>query len=122
MVGENISKHISFKEATQSATADKLGINNTTVGRVLKRNGIKVKRRSTEITKLEWQKLMQGSPIYRIGYDAWVRNVAVAIGNAPYDKMIIDILNQRLQEDLSDMVKEHLYWAKLEQLSKSNII
>jgi epoxyqueuosine reductase len=75
-----------------------------------------------KITKLEWQQLMQGSPIYRIGYDAWVRNLAVAIGNAPYDKIIIDILNQRLQEDLSDMVKEHLYWAKLEQLSKSNII
>ena len=54
-----------------------------------------------------------GSAIRRIGYDCWLRNIAVAMGNAPHDQVIIDTLQSRLP-GASELVKEHIVWA-LEQ-------
>jgi len=56
----------------------------------------------------------QGSAIRRIGYDAWLRNIAVALGNAPYEKEIIHALENRLP-NTTTMVKEHILWAIAQQ-------
>ncbi len=55
----------------------------------------------------------EGSPIRRIGFDCWQRNIAVALGNAPYTAEIVSALAQQ-KITSSDMVTEHIDWA-LEQ-------
>ncbi len=69
------------------------------------------------LTLLAWSEAdflnnTEGSAIRRIGYQAWVRNVAVALGNGPSTTEIIDALaSKRAQPDLSEMAREHLDWA-----------
>lgn len=58
----------------------------------------------------------EGSAIRRIGYDCWLRNIAVALGNAPHDDAIIAALRERLG-GVSAMVREHIEWALERQLS-----
>jgi len=53
---------------------------------------------------------MQGSPIRRIGHEAWLRNIAVALGNAPTSPEITTALMSRLQHP-SAIVREHVEWA-----------
>jgi epoxyqueuosine reductase len=53
---------------------------------------------------------MAGSPIYRIGYTQWLRNLAVALGNAPKNPAIRTALEARLDYP-DDIVREHLTWA-----------
>jgi epoxyqueuosine reductase len=53
---------------------------------------------------------MQGSPIRRIGHESWLRNIAVALGNAPTSPGIIAALVGRLQHP-SAVVREHVVWA-----------
>ena len=60
---------------------------------------------------------MEGSAIRRIGHEAWLRNIAVALGNAPYDAAIIAALQQRHSHP-SEMVREHIAWALTQQQSK----
>ena len=61
-----------------------------------------------------------GSPIRRIGYQRWLRNIAVGLGNADYDEQIIVRLKQRLlQTDIETMVKEHMSWALQQQQQKA---
>lgn len=55
----------------------------------------------------------EGSAIRRIGYECWLRNIAVALGNAPSTPQTIEALKSR-QNHPSEMVKEHVQWA-LEQ-------
>ncbi len=57
-----------------------------------------------------------GSAIRRIGHVRWLRNVAVALGNAPYDADNIRVLTQRLGENA--MLDEHIHWAIAQQESK----
>ncbi|WP_455202736.1 tRNA epoxyqueuosine(34) reductase QueG [Kaarinaea lacus] len=52
----------------------------------------------------------QGSAIRRIGYECWLRNIAVALGNVPTNGNVITALKSRLA-DSSSMVKEHIEWA-----------
>ncbi len=52
----------------------------------------------------------EGNPIRRTGYQNWLRNIAVALGNAPTSIEIIEALKQRLP-DASDLLKEHIEWA-----------
>lgn len=59
----------------------------------------------------------EGSPIRRIGFEKWTRNLSIALGNAPYDEAIIPSLEDRLK-DASELVAEHLRWAIAEQQSK----
>jgi epoxyqueuosine reductase len=61
-------------------------------------------------TEEEFLTRMEGSPIRRIGYECWLRNIAVALGNAEKTPDIIEALSMRLQ-DPSDLVKEHVLWA-----------
>lgn len=52
----------------------------------------------------------EGSAIRRIGYQCWLRNVAVALGNAPSTPGVIDALKMRAA-DASPLVGEHVAWA-----------
>lgn len=52
----------------------------------------------------------EGSAIRRIGYQRWLRNIAVALGNAPGSRRIVDALNRRA-DDMSALVREHVAWA-----------
>jgi epoxyqueuosine reductase len=64
---------------------------------------------------------MQGSAIRRIGHERWLRNIAVAMGNAlrasgldaGERQAIVDALEAR-EDDPSELVREHVRWA-LEQ-------
>ena len=67
------------------------------------------------ISLFEWNeeqflRRTEGSAIRRIGFDCWLRNIAVALGNAPTSDAIIEALEGRLQFD-SEMVREHVTWA-----------
>lgn len=53
---------------------------------------------------------MAGSPIYRIGYEQWLRNLAVGLGNAPTHPDILAALQARAH-DPSALVREHVLWA-----------
>jgi epoxyqueuosine reductase len=55
----------------------------------------------------------QGSAIRRIGYECWVRNIAIALGNAPTTAEVVRSLASR-KDDPSALVREHVQWA-LEQ-------
>jgi epoxyqueuosine reductase len=59
-------------------------------------------------------RLTEGSAIRRIGHESWLRNIAVAMGNAPRHPAIIEALQQRLGE-ASPLVREHLDWALAQQ-------
>lgn len=62
-------------------------------------------------------KQTEGSPIRRIGHRRWLRNIAVALGNAPVSPSIILALeDKRDQEDLDKMVLEHIEWALAQQM------
>lgn len=56
----------------------------------------------------------EGSPIRRIGFECWQRNIAVALGNAFYNKEIVDALEHGLTL-ASEMVAEHISWALIQQ-------
>ena len=53
---------------------------------------------------------MEGSAIRRIGYDCWLRNIAVALGNCSSQPEIINALKAK-RPHVSDMVAEHIDWA-----------
>ncbi|PID44590.1 MAG: tRNA epoxyqueuosine(34) reductase QueG [Proteobacteria bacterium] len=80
------------------------------------RNGLDGERLLTLFgwTEQEFLDNMQGSPIRRISYDRWQRNLAVALGNAPYHAGIIAALESRLPE-VNEMVAEHINWAIQQQ-------
>ena len=52
----------------------------------------------------------RGSAIRRIGHDCWLRNIAVALGNAPATPVIIAALERRRAHP-SALVREHVEWA-----------
>jgi len=62
---------------------------------------------------------LQGSPIRRIGFQSWQRNIAVALGNAPFDPAIITALAQKLSI-ATTMVAEHIQWALKQQHSRQS--
>ena len=51
-----------------------------------------------------------GSPIRRIGHERWLRNLAVALGNAPTSPSVLAALAARRQHP-SALVREHVAWA-----------
>jgi epoxyqueuosine reductase len=52
----------------------------------------------------------EGSAIRRIGHERWLRNVAVALGNAPATPEVVAALAAR-RDDPSALVREHVAWA-----------
>jgi epoxyqueuosine reductase len=69
-------------------------------------------------TEADFLKYTEGSAIRRIGYQRWQRNIAVALGNAPYDPAIPEALQQGLSQS-DELVSEHIQWALLQQQKKS---
>ncbi len=58
----------------------------------------------------EFLQRTEGSPIRRIGYECWQRNLAVGLGNAETSERIVAALRDRLHQS-SPMVREHIEWA-----------
>ena len=76
------------------------------------RNGLD---RATLVELFAWseeafRQRLAGSPIYRIGHERWLRNLAVGLGNAPSTPEVIAALKTRL-DDPSELVREHVRWA-----------
>jgi len=61
----------------------------------------------------EFGQRLAGSAIRRIGYERWLRNLAVGLGNAPTTEGVVGALRARAA-DASELVREHVAWA-LEQ-------
>ena len=61
----------------------------------------------------EFLRLTEGSPIRRIGHERWLRNVAVAMGNAlrQQDDPALRAALQRGRSIPSALVREHVAWA-----------
>ncbi len=57
---------------------------------------------------------LRGSAIRRIGFERWLRNLAVGMGNAGHDEAIVAALERR-RDDPSPLVREHVAWALAEQ-------
>jgi len=63
----------------------------------------------------------EGSPIRRTGYQSFMRNIAIGLGNAPYSNKIIEMLTQT--KTLHDkVVQVHIDWAIAEQRNKQTHI
>ena len=65
-------------------------------------------------TENEYLANTEGSAIRRIGYEGWLRNLAVGLGNAPSDLRIIEAL-QTKRESVSPLIQEHIDWALAQQ-------
>ena len=64
----------------------------------------------------EFSSKLAGTAIYRIGHEQWLRNIAVALGNAPKSAAVIDALKSRVEYP-SETVREHVVWALERQSS-----
>ncbi|GMR15463.1 MAG: tRNA epoxyqueuosine(34) reductase QueG [Gammaproteobacteria bacterium] len=58
----------------------------------------------------EFLQRTEGSAIRRIGHACWLRNIAVALGNAPTTRRVVEALEHRRQHP-SEIVREHVEWA-----------
>ena len=61
---------------------------------------------------------LRGSAIRRIGHARWLRNIAVALGNAPPGRAVVAALEAR-RDHPSALVREHVAWALAEQRRKA---
>jgi len=61
-------------------------------------------------TDEEFLRNTEGSAIRRIGYERWLRNIAVALGNAPRSESVTAALHARVEHP-SALVREHVAWA-----------
>jgi len=61
-------------------------------------------------TESDWLTRTEGSAIRRIGYESWLRNIAVALGNARTTPAVLAALESR-RNDGSALVREHVAWA-----------
>ena len=61
-------------------------------------------------SRADFDTRMAGSAIRRIGYERWLRNIAVALGNAPTSVAVVAALASRA-DDPSQVVREHVGWA-----------
>jgi epoxyqueuosine reductase len=58
----------------------------------------------------EFLRRTEGSAIRRIGHERWLRNIAVALGNAPPSDEVVSALQARASHP-SALVREHVAWA-----------
>jgi epoxyqueuosine reductase len=61
-------------------------------------------------SETEFDERLRGSPIRRIGYERWLRNLAVGLGNAPSSPEVVTALQSKRNYP-SPLVKEHIEWA-----------
>jgi epoxyqueuosine reductase len=71
-------------------------------------------------TEAEFLARTEGSAIRRIGYERWLRNIAVALGNAPVSEETGRALRAR-SDDASALVREHVAWALAEQARRAAV-
>jgi epoxyqueuosine reductase len=71
-------------------------------------------------TESQFLERTEGSAIRRIGYERWLRNIAVALGNAPSTPEILSALASRA-DDPSAMVREHVTWARAEHSARGAV-
>jgi epoxyqueuosine reductase len=58
----------------------------------------------------DFNRNLEGSAIRRIGHERWLRNIAVALGNADTQPEVIAALRSRADHP-SELVREHVGWA-----------
>lgn len=68
-------------------------------------------------SEADFSERMAGSPIHRIGYVRWLRNLAVGLGNAPCSREVVEALEAR-RDDPSELVREHVAWALAQQAER----
>jgi epoxyqueuosine reductase len=68
-------------------------------------------------SEAEFLERTEGSAIRRIGYERWLRNIAVALGNAPATRENAAALAARA-DDPSTLVREHVAWARAEHSAR----
>ncbi len=61
-------------------------------------------------TRDDFETRLAGSAIRRIGFERWLRNLAVGLGNAPITVAVQAALRSRA-DDASPLVREHVAWA-----------
>jgi epoxyqueuosine reductase len=61
-------------------------------------------------SETDFNERLAGSPIRRIGHERWLRNIAVALGNAPPSAEVQSALGSHLNHS-SEVVREHVAWA-----------
>lgn len=72
---------------------------------------------TSELTELfawsddTWLARTEGSAMRRIGYRQWLRNIAVALGNAESSPEVIAALDAKLDSG-DDLLDEHVRWAR----------
>lgn len=75
-------------------------------------------------TAEEFNNRLEGSAIRRIGHERWLRNIAVALGNAAKqkagDEQMLAALHARA-DDPSALVREHVAWALEQHTSASQL-
>jgi epoxyqueuosine reductase len=74
-------------------------------------------------SEAEFLKQTEGSAIRRIGYERWLRNISIALGNAKTSEKIVQALTRR--KDITDgmdstMLTEHIDWALARQHTMKN--
>ena len=74
------------------------------------------------VTLFDWdentfKRCTEGSAIRRIGHLRWLRNIAVALGNAPSTFAVITALQNRLNHP-SALVREHVVWALAQHIAR----
>lgn len=72
------------------------------------------------LTEEQYRQWFEQSPIKRPGYAAWLRNIAIAIGNAPYKEDYQLLLKERARHK-NPVVAEHALWALKEQELKRKL-
>ncbi|KAF7599181.1 MAG: tRNA epoxyqueuosine(34) reductase QueG [Candidatus Dactylopiibacterium carminicum] len=83
------------------------------------RNGLD---RATLVELFAWSEedfnaRLAGSPIYRIGHERWLRNLATGLGNAPTTPAVLAALRSRADHP-SALVREHVAWALAQHAGK----
>ena len=82
---------------------------------------------TSELTELfgwseeTWLAKTEGSAIRRIGYKRWLRNIAVALGNAESNPDVIEALEAKSNTG-DELVDEHVHWAMQQHDIKSKDI
>ena len=71
-----------------------------------------------EWSEAEFLQRTEGSAIRRTGYESWLRNIAVALGNAPHGPEVVAALQSRAA-DASAVVREHVGWALAQQAMRA---
>lgn len=61
-------------------------------------------------SEAEFHDRLAGSAIHRIGYERWLRNLAVGLGNAPTSDTVVSALRSRADHP-SALLREHMKWA-----------